>query len=162
MPQPQRCQIPDTSATNTTTHGNAGSLTHRASPGIEPASSWILARFIFAEPMGTPHLHIFADAFPSTSSPTGPPGWDLALFLSSPLWIQPLSFLLQLACAPHILPLYSSGCHFPRHLGRVDKRTPAGCSRPPGPKQERMGELLASGGFWEPQTPGGPWAKVGS
>ena len=27
-------------------HSNAGSLTHRAGPGIEPSSSWILVRFM--------------------------------------------------------------------------------------------------------------------
>ena len=31
-------------------HGNTGSLTHWARPGIEPASSWIPARFISAKP----------------------------------------------------------------------------------------------------------------
>ena len=31
-------------------HGNAGSLTYRVRPGIEPASSWILVRLITAEP----------------------------------------------------------------------------------------------------------------
>ena len=30
-------------------HSNAGSLTHRARPGTEPASSWILVRFVSAE-----------------------------------------------------------------------------------------------------------------
>ena len=30
----------------TTAHGNAGSLTHGARPGIEPASSWILDGFV--------------------------------------------------------------------------------------------------------------------
>ena len=30
----------------TTAHGNAGSLTHWARPGIKPASSWILVRFV--------------------------------------------------------------------------------------------------------------------
>ena len=34
----------------TTAHGNAGSLTHRARPGIEPASLWMLVRFVSAEP----------------------------------------------------------------------------------------------------------------
>ena len=34
------------SVTYSTTRGNAGSLTHRARPGIEPTSSWILAGFI--------------------------------------------------------------------------------------------------------------------
>ena len=43
-------QIWATSATYTTTHGNAGSLTHWARPGIEPTSSWILVRFVTAEP----------------------------------------------------------------------------------------------------------------
>ena len=31
-------------------HGNTGSLTHRARPGIEPVSSWILVRFVTTEP----------------------------------------------------------------------------------------------------------------
>ena len=39
-PQPQQCKIQAESATYTTGHGNAGSLTHWAAPGIKPASSW--------------------------------------------------------------------------------------------------------------------------
>ena len=35
---------------NTTAHGNARSLTYWERPGIEPASSWILVRFINTEP----------------------------------------------------------------------------------------------------------------
>ena len=38
------------SATCTTVHGNARSLTHRARPRIEPVSSWILVRFLSTEP----------------------------------------------------------------------------------------------------------------
>ena len=38
------------SSTYITAHGNAGSLTHWARPGIESASSWMLVRFISAEP----------------------------------------------------------------------------------------------------------------
>ena len=38
------------SATYPTAHGNAGSLTHGARPGIEPASLWILVGFLTAEP----------------------------------------------------------------------------------------------------------------
>ena len=34
------------SVTHTAAHGNAGSLAHWAGPGIEPASSWILVRFL--------------------------------------------------------------------------------------------------------------------
>ena len=41
MPQPQQLQIWATSATYTTAHSNAGSLTHWARPGMEPMSSWI-------------------------------------------------------------------------------------------------------------------------
>ena len=33
-----------------TAHGNAGSLTHWARPGIEPATSWFLVRFVSAVP----------------------------------------------------------------------------------------------------------------
>ena len=34
------------SATYTTAHGNAGSLTHWARPGIEPKTSWFLVEFV--------------------------------------------------------------------------------------------------------------------
>ena len=50
MPEPQQRQIQALSVTYTTAHGNAGSLTHSERPGIEPASSWILVRFVSAEP----------------------------------------------------------------------------------------------------------------
>ena len=48
--QPQQCWIWDMSVTYTTAQGNAGSFTHWARPGIEPASSWILVGFIATEP----------------------------------------------------------------------------------------------------------------
>ena len=38
------------SAAYTTAHGNAGSLTHWARPGIEPATSQLLVRFVSAAP----------------------------------------------------------------------------------------------------------------
>ena len=46
-PQPQKCQIWATSATYSTAHGNAGSLSHRVRPGINPPSSWILIIFLW-------------------------------------------------------------------------------------------------------------------
>ena len=55
-PQPQQCQIRAASATYSTAHGNARSLTHRARPGMEPASSWILVGFVTTEP-GQDLLH---------------------------------------------------------------------------------------------------------
>ena len=44
------CQIQASSATHTAAHGNAGSLIHWVGPGIELETSWILVRFIMAEP----------------------------------------------------------------------------------------------------------------
>ena len=49
-PQPQKHQIRDASVTCTTAHDNAGSVIHYARPGIEPASSWIVVRFISTKP----------------------------------------------------------------------------------------------------------------
>ena len=46
----QQLQIRAASATYTTAHGNAGPLTHRARPGIKPASSWILVGPVTTEP----------------------------------------------------------------------------------------------------------------
>ena len=43
-------QDPSASATYTTAHSNTISLTHWAGPGIEPTSSWMLVRFVSAEP----------------------------------------------------------------------------------------------------------------
>ena len=34
----------------TIAHGNNGSLTHRARPGIEPSTSWLVVGFVFAAP----------------------------------------------------------------------------------------------------------------
>ena len=49
-PQAQQCTIRSASVTYTTAHGNAGSLTLWVKPGINSASSWILVRFVTAEP----------------------------------------------------------------------------------------------------------------
>ena len=43
----------------TAAHGNAGSLTHRMRPGIETTSSFILARFVTAEPQWELPLFIY-------------------------------------------------------------------------------------------------------
>ena len=50
LSQPQQCGIWATFVTYTTAHGNAGSLTHWARPGIEPISTWMLVKFISTEP----------------------------------------------------------------------------------------------------------------
>ena len=54
-PEPQQCGIRAASATYTTAHGNAGSLTHWARAGTEPATSCFLVRFVnHWATMGTP------------------------------------------------------------------------------------------------------------
>ena len=45
-PQPQQRGFWATSATYTTAHGNTGSFTHWARPGIEPMFSWMLVAFV--------------------------------------------------------------------------------------------------------------------
>ena len=57
-PQSQQRRIWAASVTYTTAHSNTGSLTHGARPGMEPLSSWILVRFITAEPQW--ELHYFS------------------------------------------------------------------------------------------------------
>ena len=49
-PGTQQRGIRAASATYTTVHGNAGSLTHWARPGIEPSTSWFLVRFDVSAP----------------------------------------------------------------------------------------------------------------
>ena len=48
--QPQQRRIWAVFETHTTAHGNARSLTHWVSPGIKPATSWFLVRFISSVP----------------------------------------------------------------------------------------------------------------
>ena len=45
-PEPQQCRIWAMSATHTTVHSNARSLTHWSRPGIKPETSWCLVRFV--------------------------------------------------------------------------------------------------------------------
>ena len=49
-PQPQQCQIWAMSVTYTTGHSNVGSLAHWVRPGIQPATSCFLGRFVSAAP----------------------------------------------------------------------------------------------------------------
>ena len=45
--------------TYTTAHGNAGSLTHWARPGVKPATSWFLVGFVSAAPRWELHEFTF-------------------------------------------------------------------------------------------------------
>ena len=69
MPQPQQHRIQATSVTCTTDHGNARSLTDWAKPGIEPASSWILVRFVSTEPWRELLYHDFDDYYYYSAAP---------------------------------------------------------------------------------------------
>ena len=55
-PQPRQHGIWPASVTYTTSHGNAGSVTHCVRPGIEPATLWLLVGFgNHWATTGTPH-----------------------------------------------------------------------------------------------------------
>ena len=64
-PQPQPRQIQAASMTCTTVHSNARSLTHGARPGIEPATSWLLIRFVSAAPQQELPMRSDNSFFPS-------------------------------------------------------------------------------------------------
>ena len=66
MPQPQQHGIWVMSATYTTAHGNARSLTHWARPGIKPATSWFLVGFVnHCAMMGVPQVSVSLAIWPS-------------------------------------------------------------------------------------------------
>ena len=68
-PEPQQRGIRAASATYTTAHGNAGSLTHWARAGTEPATSWFLVRFFnHCTTTGTPqNIFFWGGGFPCMS-----------------------------------------------------------------------------------------------
>ena len=70
MPQPQQQGIWATSATYTSAHSNAGSLTHWARPGMESASSWILVGFVSTKPGLEPLITVLKWQFSSHFSIT--------------------------------------------------------------------------------------------
>ena len=60
MPETQQCGIQAVSVTYTTAHGNTRSLIHWARPGIKPAPSWFLVRFVnHCTTTGTPKLFYY-------------------------------------------------------------------------------------------------------
>ena len=82
VPQAQQYQIPAVSSTYTAAHSNAGSLTHWARPGIEPASLWILVWFNSAEPQQElPHALSYVIFHCGLSQETGCSslGWSTSL-----------------------------------------------------------------------------------
>ena len=79
-------RIRATSATYTTAHSNAGSLTHWAGPGIEPATSWFLVRFLSTAPRRELRQHLILEK-PVTPSSVTKCFWT---FSPHPLWMKGL------------------------------------------------------------------------
>ena len=95
MPQPQECGIWAESVTYTKVDGNTRSLTHWARPGIEPASSWMLVRFVSIEPWWELCLLYFKCLFSSISSRQGALRC-CRLFIIKPWW----------TCGGHLINIY--------------------------------------------------------
>ena len=69
MPQSQQCQIQASFVTYTTGYSHTGSLTHWTRPQIEPASSWILVRFLtYWATTGTPSINLNSKTSQSSST----------------------------------------------------------------------------------------------
>ena len=75
------------SATYTTAHSNAGSLTHWVRPGIEPVSSWILVRFFTTEPQWKLLVYSILSLWFDHS-----PFWCLLTYLGTIYYFTLLSF----------------------------------------------------------------------
>ena len=83
--QPLQRQIQATSATYTTAHINAGSLTHWGRPGMEPATSWFLVGLISTEPRWKLLLLDFKKAIYFNGSSVGAENFLWHAFLLSPV-----------------------------------------------------------------------------
>ena len=70
MSQPRQLRVQATSATHTTPHGNAGSLTHRVRPGVKLPSSWVLFGLVSTEPQWELQIYLFP-VFPTFSLTEG-------------------------------------------------------------------------------------------
>ena len=118
--QPTALRIQAASVTYTMAHGNTRPLTHPARPGIEPASSWILVRFVSTEPwLEVPKNYLFFIV------------WELSVVLDFLVFKYPLLKKCFSGCPKSIWMLYlclkmlmyspnnSSVCRFAKciHLG---------------------------------------------
>ena len=107
-PQLQQCQFPAMSATYPVAHSNLGSLTHWVGSGIEPASFWILVRFITdswaLQFLGTAFNFLMAIlATPTTFT------FDVINFFSSfpcHLWFQ--CYIQEATSKPKVMKIYSN------------------------------------------------------
>ena len=93
----QQYGIQATSATYTTTHSNSRYLTHCVMPGIQPASSWILVRFINAEPQQELPFMIFCldqSLITDVSGVLKPPHYYFVTINLLLLWLLAFVFIL--------------------------------------------------------------------
>ena len=82
--QPQQLETRAVSATYTTTHCNARSLTHWPMPGIEPASSWMLVRFV--SHWATMETPIFLISFSDCSLEAYQNTFHFYIYFLPPFW----------------------------------------------------------------------------
>ena len=76
-PQPQQHGIWAMSVTYTTAHDNTRSFIHLVKPGIEPATSWFLVRFVSSAPwQELPRLRFLTNALRLASSTKGE-SWEV-------------------------------------------------------------------------------------
>ena len=67
MPEPQQLRIWAASVTYTAAHGNTGSLSHWARPGIKPETSWFLVGFVNHCSMTVTPRNVLMQAWPHTA-----------------------------------------------------------------------------------------------
>ena len=111
IPQPQQCQIRAVSATYTTANSNTQSLTHWARPGIEPATSRHLVRFVSTVPGQTlQEPNMLKEVFPHLKD-----NQDLSCDLwdsewSRPAWELISNYVASSWCWDSIFCTHHQGC----------------------------------------------------
>ena len=96
----------------TKAHGNIRSLTHWMGPGIKPTSSWILVRFVTAEPQEDLQVYIF-NAASSVINPRfllHPHTSLILVFLSPPPWLHRGTGEVRSHCDQLVILEYPGGC----------------------------------------------------
>ena len=120
MPQPQQCCIQATSSTYATACSNARHPTHWTRPGIQPASSWILVRFITRwAVMGTLY-HIFCiQSCVMNVEAASMSSWLLSIVLLWNVHVFDSDFSLDISPGVGLRDLTATLFSFLRHLHTV-------------------------------------------
>ena len=112
MPQPQQDRMQAASTNYTTAHSNTRSLTHWVMPGIEPASSWMLVRFVSTEPQRELHINFWGEISLWLYTTQGilkyPAQIGARLIIVDSTWFSRKDFIHQM---PEIIHLSPSSLH---------------------------------------------------